>query len=110
MKTIRKNPLSMKTLLLAGSCLALGLAAGTSRAALLHWVPQGSQPGNNTTANLSGTWESASWSTSTSTIVKTSWIDSSYAANIGMYAGGGTPAYTITMTNTHTVAGFFVAY
>jgi len=79
------------------------------------WDPEGTATNGNIntsgyySASLSGTWESASWSTQTTEkgqAVPVVWAEGSNAL-FAAYTGTGTPAFTVTMNSNHTVAGFF---
>src|SRR5579883_1391860 len=72
-----------------------------------YWDPQGTTAGNPYTGNMSGVWESNLWSTSSAGQSNTiPWVDGGLAS-FGVHTGNSTPAYTVTMNNSHTVAGVF---
>src|ERR1035438_10842844 len=108
----------MKKLILLGTCLLLSLLARNAGAYTgSSWDPLGTtQPPAPTspttggfTGNLTGTWETASWSTSTTEAAQATpqtFVESE-AACFAVNANGNTPAFTITMNANHTVAGIF---
>jgi autotransporter-associated beta strand protein len=98
----------MKKFILTGSCLILSLlAANNASAAVDYWDPQGTTGANPETTSLSGTWENADWSTSSSGVATPgAWVETD-AACFAIHTGLGSPAFTVTMTSNHTVAGFF---
>jgi autotransporter-associated beta strand protein len=93
----------------AGVCLLLSLLANHAGAAAPYfWDPQGTwgtiPPAY--TGNLSGTWEASSWATAAAGQASgVAWPETGLAACFAVGAGNGTPAFTMTMNNSHTVAG-----
>lgn len=84
--------------------VAYGIAGG---GIFYYWDPQGTTGGNPYTGNMSAIWEGANWATvNTGQTSPTNWIDGKCCV-IGVNTASNTPAFTITMTNSHTVAGFF---
>jgi hexosaminidase len=79
------------------------LLAHNGLGAVTTWDPQGmgtAQPGN-------GTWENASWSTSeTGQATPVGWVEGT-AALFATGSSTNTPAFTVTMNSSHTVAGVF---
>lgn len=74
---------------------------------LYYWDPQGTTGSNPYTGNMSNTWESAKWSyTSSGLATPINWVNGK-AAVFGVHTGTGTPAFTVSMNSSHTVAGFF---
>jgi len=58
---------------------------------------------------MNGTWENSDWSTSQSEgglTTPKAWVENT-AAVFAVNSGSSTPAFTVTMNSTHTVAGFF---
>ena len=84
-------------------CLLLAFPAGNAGAAQTWWDPQAKGAGGPT----NGIWESAGWSTSSSgQTAPTNWIENT-AAFFAVGTTGSTPAFTVTMNSSHTVAGIF---
>ncbi len=56
---------------------------------------------------MTGTWETTKWSYGPSGLATpVGWVNGK-AAVFGVHTGSGTPAFTVTMNSSHTVAGFF---
>ena len=69
------------------------------------WDPQGTTGGSPYTSSLSGTWEDNNWSTNVTGIASPgAWVEGTNAY-FAVASGTGTPAFTVTMNNNHTVAG-----
>jgi hypothetical protein len=101
------TPRFMQKSLLLGACLLLSLFTRTASAGLTFWDPQGTTGANPFTGSMTGTWENSSWSTvSGGQASPTTWV-SGNAVVFAVHSGTATPAYTITMKNNQTVAGFF---
>src|SRR5580700_5198492 len=84
-------------------CLILAFSAGNASAGFTYWDPQGKGAGGPT----SGTWENADWSTHASgSTPPTAWVENT-AAFFAVGASSSTPAFSVTMNSTHTVAGIF---
>jgi autotransporter-associated beta strand protein len=97
----------MKKLLLLCSCLCLYLFANNTQAAVTYWDPQGTTGANPNLTDLSGIWETASWSTSgTGQATPVAWIEST-AACFAVHSGTGTPLFTVTANANHNLAGIF---
>ena len=93
--------------LTAGLCLLFCLLANHARATLNYWDPAGSTTGI-VYVDLSGSWESALWSTSaTGQATGQAWSESYVAACFGVGTGEGTPPFTVTLNGNHTCAGIF---
>ncbi|PWU16966.1 MAG: hypothetical protein C5B50_12250, partial [Verrucomicrobia bacterium] len=76
-------------------------------AAVTYWDPQGTTGSNPYTGDLSGAWETASWSTSgAGTNNPVTWVENT-AACFAIHTGNGTPAFTVTMNGNHNIAGAF---
>src|SRR5437016_3609103 len=94
-------------LISTGLCLAIGLIAAESRGAVSYWDPQGTSGANPYTGSLTGTWETSSWTTtSTGQAVPVAWVEGN-AACFAVHSGNGTPAFTVTANSNHTLAGIF---
>lgn len=72
-----------------------------------YWDPQAKNSANPYTGSMTGYWESNNWSTSVAGQTSPIGWDEGKCAVIGVNTGSSTPAFTITMNNSHTVAGFF---
>ena len=108
----RLTPNSLK---LISAALGLGfcLLANHAWAALTTWDPQGTSTSNVNgsgfwTNDLSGTWESALWSTASQngSSPTVAWVENT-AAVFATRTGTGTPSFTVTMNANHIVAGIF---
>lgn len=89
------------------STLVSNLVVATNKVLLYYYDPQGTNGPNPYTNSMSGAWESDSWSASTNgRIVPVGWYEGQ-AAVLGVHTGLGTPPFTITMNQNHTVAGVF---
>lgn len=104
MKSLRLNPVKF---IPTGLCLVFALLAGRAQAALTYLDPQGTTGADPYLGNMTGTWESSSWSTSSNGVASPgAWVEGT-AAYFGVNTGNGTPAYTVTMNANHTIAGVF---
>ncbi|HZM01730.1 MAG TPA: MBG domain-containing protein, partial [Candidatus Saccharimonadales bacterium] len=104
----RSHFLSLRSLIGLCSAVILILSAVQIKAAVIYWDPQGTTGANPVLTSLTGIWESALWSTSSSGLATpVAWTESS-AACFAVHTGIGTPAFTVTMNGNHTVAGFFI--
>src|ERR1035441_373110 len=87
--------------------LVFCLLANHARAAVTTWDPQGTTGANPYTSDLSQSWENAKWSTSqTGQATPGAWVEGNQAL-FAVHSGTGTPAFTVTMSNNHTVAGIY---
>ena len=90
-----------------GTSVAAWTVGSNTNSALWVWDPQGTTGANPYTGSMTGTWESNKWSYSYSGQASPiGWVNGK-AAVFGVHTGIGTPAYTVTMNSSHTVAGFF---
>ena len=104
MKNLIRNSLRFGS---AGLCLLFSLLPNRAGATLTTWDPQGTTGSNPYLNSMSGTWESALWSTSqTGQATPQNWVENT-AALFAVHTGTGTPAFTVTMNANHTVAGVF---
>jgi fibronectin-binding autotransporter adhesin len=105
-----KNPIhNSARFISAAFCLLLFLLADYARAATppYFWDPEGvwSIPPAYT-GSLSGTWETANWSTlSGGQSSRVAWIETGVPACFAVGSGSGTPPFTMTMNSDHTVGG-----
>jgi autotransporter-associated beta strand protein len=94
----------------AALCLLFCLLANHAGATFYTWDPIGtSTQSPYYTGSLSGTWENASWAssnTSSGQATPQNWLEGADAI-FAVNSGTGTPAFTVTMTANHTVAGIF---
>ncbi|HEX4122023.1 MAG TPA: Ig-like domain repeat protein, partial [Verrucomicrobiae bacterium] len=87
--------------------MSLILNSSQTKAAVDYWDPQGTGGANPYLNDLSGTWENALWSTNSGGLgTVPNWVEGD-AACFAVHTGAGTPAFTVTMNSSHTVAGFF---
>ena len=88
--------------------LIFALFTNHAGAAFTTWDPQGANPQNPYTGSLTGTWESTSWDTTDQlgTSSLSPWVESTTAI-FAVNSGTGTPAFTVTMNSSHTVAGIY---
>ena len=71
------------------------------------WDPQGTSGSNPYLGSMTGTWENADWSTSsTGQTSPVGWSEGNNAL-FAVNTGTGTPAFTVTMNSGHTVAGIY---
>jgi autotransporter-associated beta strand protein len=109
-KTLQNSRRYLRELLTLGSfvwCLLFAFGANHTQAALAYWNPQGTNGTDPYTGNMSGTWENSLWSTASGgSATPTAWVEGN-AAVFAVASGAGTPAFTVTMNNNHTVAGVF---
>ncbi len=89
--------------------LGLGvLATSQLQAALLYWDPQANNSQNPYLGNMTGTWETPNWSTSSSgQATPVNWTNGT-AACFGVNTGIGTPAFTMLMKSNDIVNGIFI--
>ncbi len=97
----------MKKIALLCSCLGLSLLANNAGAAVDYWDPQGTTGANPHTGDMTGTWESTLWSTTSAGVSSTTAWAEGAAAAFSVHSGTGTPAFVVTMNANHTIAGFF---
>ncbi len=83
------------------------VATASTNSTIYYWDPQGTTGGNPYTGSMAGTWENAKWSYGSAGLASpVNWVNGK-AVCFGVHTGIGTPAYTVTMNASHTVAGFF---
>ncbi|MGZ4972119.1 MAG: TIGR02597 family protein, partial [Limisphaerales bacterium] len=89
------------------STLATWTVGANTNSTIYYWDPQGTTGANPYTGSMTQTWESNKWSYGSGGLATpVGWVNGK-AACFGVHTGIGTPAYTITMNSSHTVAGFF---
>ena len=92
----------------AGLCLGLSLLANHAGATNSYWDPEGtwSAVPPAYAGDMSGTWEASKWSTSPGgQTTGVAWPETGVTACFAVGGGNGTPAFTMTMNSSHTVAG-----
>ena len=83
------------------------LGVGSYHPNIYYWDPQGTNGPIPNTNLLTGNWEDNSWAAGpTGRITPVGWFEGE-AACVGVNVGVGTPPFTLTMNQTHTVAGVF---
>jgi uncharacterized protein (TIGR02597 family) len=83
------------------------IVGGNTNSTIYYWDPQGVTGANPYTGSMTGTWENAKWSYASGGLATpVNWVNGK-AACFGVHTGIGTPAFTVTMNSSHTVAGFF---
>ncbi len=107
MKNLIQNSVRSLT---AGLCLLCSLLAYHAGATVIYWDPEGTYPvPPYYSGDLSGTWENSSWSTASGgQATGIAWPETYDAACFAVGSGLGTPPFTITINNQHTMAGIFV--
>ena len=96
-----------------GTDMSAWTVGANTNSPIYYWDPSGTafsgktNSSGNLTNDLSQTWENAKWSYGpTGLATPVSWVNGK-AAVFGVRTGSGTPAFTVTMNSSHTVAGFF---
>ncbi|MDB6057714.1 MAG: hypothetical protein JWO95_1558 [Verrucomicrobiales bacterium] len=90
-----------------GTSIAAWTVGANTNSTIWYWDPQNTAGANPYTGSMSQTWESNKWSyTSAGLASPVAWVNGK-AACFGVHTGIGTPAFTVTMNSSHTVAGFF---
>src|ERR1700677_880928 len=85
-------------------CLLLAFLASNASAAVIYWDPQAKNSGGP----FGDLWENADWSSGrTGSTTPVVWSEVGNAAGFAVGTSGSTPAFTVTMNATHTVAGIF---
>src|SRR5208282_2978340 len=103
---MKKDHLRTLRIVAFGLCLAT-LMANSARATVTYWDPQGTTGSNPFTGDMSGKWETMSWSTvSTGEASPQAWVEGT-AACFGVNTGLGTPAFTVLINSNHSCAGIF---